>query len=168
MLTAFIPALPFTHSRGFRQPVVTPRRPRHASIRLCTNDPPLSLPNGSSSSESSEKKDLGFVGAEQLGISFVCDANACGTRIVKTIKRQSYERGTVVIQCPTCEKHHVIADNLGMYSQLTGGRRNIEEIAASQGQKVTRVDNSVFDLEKPLGEFFLFSLLCSSFNGPVA
>lgn len=58
-----------------------------------------------------------------------------------------------MIQCPTCKTHHVIADNTGMYSDLTGGKANIEEIAKAKGQNVTRVDDSVFNLEDILGEF---------------
>lgn len=103
------------------------------------------------SSKSSDKSDFGFVGAERIGISFVCTADDCNTRISKTVRRHSYEKGTVVIQCPECAKHHVIADNTGMYSDLTGGKANIEEIARAKGESVTRVDDKVFNLETILG-----------------
>lgn len=109
------------------------------------------LPPGSTSSKATNKADLGFVGAERIGISFICTAENCNTRIVKSVRRSSYEKGTVVIQCPSCTKYHVIADNTGMYSSLTGGKANIEEIAKAKGQSVTRVDNTVFNLENVLG-----------------
>lgn len=103
--------------------------------------------------------DLGFVGAKRIGISFVCTADDCNTRISKTVGRRSYETGTVIIQCPGCYKHHVIADNKGMYSDLTGGSINIEQIAKAKGQKVTRVDDSVFNLESLFCKFTARSFL---------
>lgn len=48
------------------------------------------------------------------------------------------------MQCPKCEQYHVIADHKNMYSQLTGGKVNIEEIARAKGQTVTRVDSDTF------------------------
>lgn len=80
-----------------------------------------------------------------MGIVFTC--GVCDTRISKSISRASYERGVVLIQCPGCEKRHVIADNLGHFSQLTGGKKNVEEMV---GEEVTRVSTDVYNLEKLL------------------
>lgn len=112
-----------------------------------------SLPQGSAASKSSNRADLGFVGADRIGISFVCTADNCNTRVSKSVRRLSYEKGTVIIRCPTCLKHHVIADNKNMYSQLTGGNVNIEQIARAKGETVTRVDDTVFNLEDMFGTF---------------
>lgn len=109
------------------------------------------LPPGSASSKATNKADLGFVGADRIGISFICTAENCNTRVVKSVRRRSYEKGTIVIQCPSCMKYHVVADNTGMYSSLTSGKINIEEIAKAKGQSVTRVDNTIFNLENVLG-----------------
>jgi hypothetical protein len=79
---------------------------------------------------------MGFVGPDHLGISFTC--GVCDTRITKSVKRKSYETGVVLIKCPGCEKHHVIADNLGYYQGVTKGMKNIEELAAEKGEAVTR------------------------------
>ncbi|GAB0491960.1 hypothetical protein MMPV_003217 [Pyropia vietnamensis] len=87
---------------------------------------------------------LGFVGADKMGIVFTC--GVCETRISKSISRSSYEKGVVLIQCPSCEKRHVIADNLGHFSQLTGGKKNVEEMVG----EVTRVSTDVYNLEKLL------------------
>lgn len=84
------------------------------------------------------------MGAERLGISFICTVNDCNTRIAKTIRRKSYMEGTVIIQCPKCKTNHVIADNKGMYRELTEGKRNIEEIVKAKGQSITRVDDDTF------------------------
>lgn len=118
------------------------------------------LPAGRRVSRPANGQKVGFVGSETIGISFTCNANNCNQRITKTIKRRSYEKGTVLIQCPSCNKHHIIADNMGMYTHLTGGKKNVEEIAKSSGQNVSRVNPSVFGLEKLICEYY--STICPS------
>jgi protein import protein ZIM17 len=61
----------------------------------------------------------------------------CDTRSAKTFSKQSYERGVVIITCPGCEAKHLIADNLGWFSD-TGSATNIESLADEHGIDLQR------------------------------
>lgn len=139
------------------------RRPPHcttssssSSSTAADDEPKGQLPppaaeshaSGDATNGGGEKTVLGSVGADKIGVVFTCTADNCGQRIVKSVRRRSYESGTVVITCPKCGKIHIVADNLGMYSSITGGKKNIEEIAKAKGQSVTRVDEKSFKLEE--------------------
>ncbi len=54
----------------------------------------------------------------RMAITFTC--NVCTERLTRTFLKESYEKTVVIIKCPKCLNNHIIADNLGWFSDLKG------------------------------------------------
>lgn len=67
-----------------------------------------------------------------LRVVYTC--KVCGSREEKQFSRQAYVKGVVIVQCSGCNSRHLIADNLGWFSDQ---KKNIEDILREQGQTVT-------------------------------
>ncbi|KAF8552704.1 zf-DNL-domain-containing protein [Imleria badia] len=76
----------------------------------------------------------------RLAIAFTCTADGCGHRSAHTFTKRAYERGIVLVQCPSCKNRHLIADNLGWFKDDTqdGRLKNIEDILRVRGEHVQR------------------------------
>ena len=86
-----------------------------------------------------------FFAAIIIYIVFTC--TVCDTRSAKQFTENSYKNGVVVVQCPGCNSKHLIADNLGMFSDQEEGGWNIEKGMEKLGrQDNIKVVNDVLEL----------------------
>lgn len=83
-----------------------------------------------------------------LAMMFTC--KVCETRNMKTMCRESYEKGVVVARCGGCNNLHLIADHLGWF----GEPGSIEELLAARGEEVRKgsVDTLNLTLEDLAGK----------------
>ncbi|XP_046560878.1 mitochondrial protein import protein ZIM17-like [Haliotis rubra] len=71
----------------------------------------------------------------KMQIAYTC--KVCNARNFQTFTKISYEKGVVIVKCKGCNKHHLIADNLGWFHDV--GAKNIEEILAAKGEKISKI-----------------------------
>ena len=62
--------------------------------------------------------EAGQIAQPRMRITFTC--NVCSERLTRTFSKESYEKTVVLVKCPGCSNHHIIADNLGWFSDLNG------------------------------------------------
>ncbi|KAK9124218.1 hypothetical protein Sjap_013820 [Stephania japonica] len=82
-----------------------------------------------------------------LALVFTC--RVCETRSVRTVCRESYEKGVVVVRCGGCNSSHLIADHLGLF----GAPGSVEDFLAARGEEVKRgsVDTLSLTLDDLVG-----------------
>ncbi|KAJ2482853.1 hypothetical protein EV174_003105 [Coemansia sp. RSA 2320] len=67
-------------------------------------------------------------------IGFTC--KVCNHRQYKTMSKNAYERGVVLMQCDGCKSRHLIADNKGWFRDKSV---NIEELMAERGEDIRKL-----------------------------
>ncbi|GLT66817.1 hypothetical protein SLA2020_391640 [Shorea laevis] len=67
-----------------------------------------------------------------LAMIFTC--KVCETRSIKTVCRESYEKGVVVARCGGCNNLHLISDHLGWF----GEPGTVEDFLAARGEEIKK------------------------------
>ncbi|KAK7204048.1 DNL zinc finger-domain-containing protein [Myxozyma melibiosi] len=68
-------------------------------------------------------------------ITFTC--TVCKTRSNHFFSKQAYHHGTVMVRCPGCKNHHLMADHLKIFSDTPV---TLEDILKGRGQRITTVN----------------------------
>ncbi|RHZ74117.1 hypothetical protein Glove_227g165 [Diversispora epigaea] len=69
----------------------------------------------------------------RIFIAFTC--KVCSYRSTKTMSRQAYYHGVVIVQCSQCQNRHLIADHMGWFRD---NKITIEDLMLEQGEKVIK------------------------------
>ena len=67
---------------------------------------------------------------------FVYTCKVCDHRSERKISKHAYHKGVVLVQCPSCMKNHLVADNLGWFEDKAV---NVEDLAARVGEFVWKI-----------------------------
>jgi len=84
-----------------------------------------------------ERKELGKLEGK-MRLMFTC--KKCQTRNSKLISKLAYNKGVIIVRCSGCKNNHLIADNLGWFSEINN-KINIEKLLALKGETVRKVLN---------------------------
>ena len=77
---------------------------------------------------------------------FTC--NACQSRHSYQFSKQSYNQGVVIVRCPSCDNLHLVADNLGWFSDE---KRNLEIISKEKGIRMEKKTGTLSEALRSMG-----------------
>jgi mitochondrial protein import protein ZIM17 len=69
---------------------------------------------------------------------FTCEV--CKTKSVRSISKQAYHQGVVLVRCEGCDKIHLMADNLGWFEDKPV---NVEELMRRKNKPMLKITNNV-------------------------
>lgn len=76
----------------------------------------------------------------QLMIAFTC--KKCNNRSSHLFSKQAYLTGSVMIECPGCHAHHLIADHLGIFKD---NKFDLQKYLQDKGENVGGLGDLVFE-----------------------
>jgi DNL zinc finger len=139
-------------------------RYQHLQRRTLVTDREDPPPDGVSREQVTSSPEITIPGAKtggrKLAIIFTC--THCNTRSVKQFSEKAYTQGVVIATCPGCQSKHLIADNLGYFSDESGGwnvQKGMEKLGANV--KVATNDNV---LELSLEDIFTAEAIDEAVN----
>ncbi|KAJ5432288.1 uncharacterized protein N7458_011444 [Penicillium daleae] len=115
-----------SHSRYI---IPTTRRQNSTSSRPLTEQPSDKTESDAVRQKRNEERRRN---EEAYQIVFTC--KPCGERSSHRMSKQGYHRGTVLIQCPSCNNRHVMSDHLGIFFDK---RTTLEDLLKEKGQALT-------------------------------
>lgn len=89
--------------------------------------------------DASDRKELGKLEGK-MKLMFTC--KKCGTRNSKLISKLAYNKGVIIVRCDGCKNNHLIADNLGWFTEINS-KINIEKLMALKGETVKKIINDI-------------------------
>ncbi|GLJ23883.1 hypothetical protein SUGI_0453810 [Cryptomeria japonica] len=90
--------------------------------------------------ESSVVSDMKVSKRHDLAMLYTC--KVCETRSVKTMSRESYENGIVIVRCSGCNNLHLIADRLGWFGEPS----SVEDFLRARGEEIQRGSQDSYEL----------------------
>lgn len=72
--------------------------------------------------------------SERHNLAMIFTCNVCQTRSAKTMSRQTYEQGVVIVRCGGCKNLHLIADRLGWF----GEPGSVEDFLMQKGVEIRK------------------------------
>lgn len=91
-----------------------------------------------STNEDGKKENNKVLAKIEPKLQLIFNCKKCNTQNNKIISKLAYQKGVVIIRCDGCKNNHLIADNLGWFSEL-GKHINIEKILAAKGESVRKI-----------------------------